>query len=240
MEGRPWKKGSESQCGDPMTQTPELRTPGCMCWGTVPISATFHLYSLYISLLSLAPASLLNTGVQWIHWPEALLASKEGGMQSSLVVLPNYFSPLTRLPTSMPLRTINFSSVNMTRVQVTQGIFSLDLLFSPFPFIGGSKQKMVRQPLVQFSSTLGLTSCHLATPWPLVLYFPSKCQLLCHVPNSQKSVCAHPCCFLVSVSVSYDVSLWWSLKFHEARRRRKKEGCCDLRADPKTVYFFYV
>lgn len=130
--------------------------------------------------------------------------------------------------------------VNMTRVQVTQGIFSLALLFSPFPLIGGSKQKMVQQPLVQYSSTLGLTSCHLATLWPLVLYFPSKCQLLCHSPNSQKSVCAHPCCFLVSVSVSYDVSLWWFLKFHEARRGRKKEGCCDLRADSKTGYFFYV
>lgn len=57
MEGRPWKKGSESQCGDPMTQTPELRTPGCMCWGTVPISATLHLYSLYLTAVSCSSLS---------------------------------------------------------------------------------------------------------------------------------------------------------------------------------------
>ena len=100
--------------------------------------------------------------------------------------------------------------------------------------IGGSEtQKSFSCNLVQFSSTLALAHVHRVTltTW-VIISFRSPA-----LPWTCLSVCGLWVCEL---QCHGNVSLWLSLKFLEARRRRKKEGCSDLPAFPKTGYFLFL
>ena len=124
MKGRLWKKGSETQEGGPLMRTPDL------WWLSRGLGQRPRVRS-FSSLSTLSHCFLLLQPICWTpEWreltgPESVLASEEGGVKFSLVVLkvifpkicdlrdelleylPNHFSLLSRLPISMPLWTIN-------------------------------------------------------------------------------------------------------------------------------------